>query len=313
LLLRSFPLWSVTAAPPVAQTTTALTQDLSLDATSVRVENYSRISEDGSDAGIRHSAMLTQSTSAGAVVLQPLNVTSTLAFRDGLSLSVSPRYVTVWVEDDGEAELTDRPSEGLASAIDGAVLENPPAATAGRYRFTFLEVREDLYAARATESASLDMTLELQAYRHTIVARVPLDVGSRARSPRYAVEFVGATTLEDGLAVDIRETYFKEAFSIPPTFFVLRNRRLKQAVLAANRWEQVFRSGVFDYYAPVVTATRLEMRPRAGATGGLTLDRAWLKDAELLVLKPEALGQATTSIRIGHFTLAPPAKAPQQR
>jgi hypothetical protein len=43
----------------------------------------------------------------------------------------------------------------------------------------------------------------------------------------------------------------------------------------------------------------------------VALDRAWLADAELLVLKPEIVGLVSTSIRVDDFTLERPTKTPQ--
>jgi hypothetical protein len=312
VLLRPFPPLAFTGDAAVAETTSSVsTPELSIDLASIRSEAYSDKTPGGTDTRIRYSALLTQSASAVPIVLKPTKVVSVLTFPDGSTQQVSPRYADAWTEDDGDPLFADTPYPGIAATV-GAILADSPPGTAGRYRFTFLQVREDVAAIRATQPAALDLTLHLQAYRHSLAARIPIDVGSRAGLPRHVITMVGTAALDNGIAVDIRETYISDWRPTAPTFYVLGNRRLNQAVLASSRWERLFRSATTAYSSPVVCTTRLAFLPRENSAGRVTLDRAWLEDAELLVLKPENLGRVLKSIRVENFTLARAVSAPRQ-
>jgi len=199
----------------------------------------------------------------------------------------------------------------VSAAIGGAIIAEPGDVAAKRYRFTFLEVGADTYAVRAAQPATLNVSLDLLAYRYAIIARVPLDAGRGARTSRYAVEFEGTASLEDRVAVDIRESYVRDWQPAAPTFYLLLNQRRRQAVVATTRRESSFQSTLLDFSSMLVNRTRLEVKLSSAGARQVALDRGWLADAELLVLKPKALGLVSASLGVDGFTLERPEKAPQ--
>jgi len=311
VLVKRFPLWTVTSAPPAgASSRTLQAPNLSLDLESVRVTSYPGTNDGALQPGMRYSATLADPT-AGTIILKPVSRTTTIQFPDGVSDRSTSRFANSWLDDAPAETLADQPYASVSAAIGGATIAEPGSMAAGRYRFTFLEIGADRYAVRAAQPATLSVLLDLLAYRYAIIARVPLDAGRGARSPRYAVEFEGIAPLEDGVAVDIRESYVRDWQPADPTFYLLLNQRRRQAVVATNRRESSFQSTLLDYSSMLVSRTRLEMKLSATAARQVTLNRAWLADAELIVLKPETLGLVSTSIRIDGFTLARPEQAPQ--
>jgi methionine-rich copper-binding protein CopC len=261
---------------------------------------------------MRYSATLADPT-AGAIILAPVSRTTTIQFPDGVSDRSTSRFANSWLDDAAADTLAGQPYASVSAAIGGATIAEPENLTAGRYRFTFLEIGADTYAVRGAQPATVNVSLDLLAYRYAIVARVPLNAGHVARSPRYAVEFEGIAPVEDGVAVEIRETYVKDWIPIAPARYLLLNQKLHQAVVATARGESPFRSTLLDFSGMLLSRTRLEMKLSATAARQVTLNRAWLADAELIVLKPEALGLVSTSIGIDGFTLERPTKAPELR
>jgi hypothetical protein len=311
VLVKKFPPWTVTNAPPAdAASRTLQAPNLSLDLESVQVASYSGTHNGAVRPEMSYTATLTDPT-PGAIILKPINWMTVIQFPDGVSErstspSPSPSFVDAGVE-----TLAGQPYASVSAAIGGARIAEPGDVAAKRYRFEFLEVGADTYAVRAAQPATLNVSLDLLAYRYAIIARVPLNVSGVVRGPRYRVEFESTAAIPDGVAVDIRKSYVRDWQPAAPTFYLLLNQRLRQAVVATNREELSFRSTLLDFSSMVVSRTRLEMKLSATAARQVTLNRAWLADAELIVLKPEMLGLVSTSIRIDGFTLARPEKAPQ--
>jgi methionine-rich copper-binding protein CopC len=313
VLAARFPLWTVTNAPPAgAASRTLPAPRLSLDLESIRVTSYRGTNSGAVQPGMRYSATLADPT-AGAIILKPVSRTTTIQFPDGVSDRSTSRFANSWLDDAAADTLAGQPYASVSAAIGGATIAEPENLTAGRYRFTFLEIGADTYAVRGAQPATVNVSLDLLAYRYAIVARVPLNAGHVARSPRYAVEFEGIAPVEDGVAVEIRETYVKDWIPIAPARYLLLNQKLHQAVVATARGESPFRSTLLDFSGMLLSRTRLEMKLSATAARQVTLNRAWLADAELIVLKPEALGLVSTSIGIDGFTLERPTKAPELR
>jgi len=313
VLVKKFPLWTVTSAPPAgAVSRTLQASNLSLDLASIRVTSYRETTDGAVQPGMRYSATLADST-AGAIILKPVSRTTTIQFPDGVSERSTSRFADSWMDDDAAETLADQPYASISAAIGGATIAEPGRMAAGRYRFTFLEIGADTYAVRAAQPATVNVSLDLLAYRYAIIARVPLNAGHVARSPRYAVEFEGIAPVEDGVAVEIREDYVRDWIPIAPACYLLLNQRLRQAVVTTNRGELSFRSTLLDFSSLLVSRTHLEMKLNATAARQVTLDRAWLADAELLVLKPETVGLLSTSIGIDGFTPGRPTKVPELR
>jgi hypothetical protein len=311
VLVSRFPPWTVTnAAPAGAASRTLQAPNLSLDLESVRVTSYPGTNDGAVQPGMRYGATLADAA-PGAIILKPVNWTTVIKFPDGVSAHSTPRYPNPWLDRAQAETLSDQPYASISAAIGGATIAEPGNMAAGRYRFTFLEIGADTYAGRAAQPATLSVLLDLLAYRYAIIARVPLNVSGVVRGPRYTVEFEGIAPLEDGVAVDIRESYVRDWIPIAPAAYLVLNQRLRQAVVATNRRESSFQSTLLDFSSMLVSRTRLEMKLSATAARQVTLNRAWLADAELLVLKPEIVGLVSTSIRIDDFTLERPAKAPQ--
>jgi len=311
VLVKRFPPWTVTNAPPVGGASRTLQKpSLSLDLESIQVTSYSGTHNGAVRPEMSYTATLTDPT-PGAIILKPINWMTVIQFPDGVSErstspSPSPSFVDAGVE-----TLSGQPYASVSAAIGGAVIAEPGDVAATRYRFTFLKVGADTYAGRAAQPATLNVSLDLLAYRYAIIARVPLSVSGVVRGPRYRVEFESTAAIPDGVGVDIRENYVRDWLQAAPTFYLLLNQRLREAVVATNRRESLFRSTLLDFSSMLVNRTRLEVRLSSAGARQVALDRAWLADAELLVLKPETVGRVSTSIRIDGFTLERPAKAPQ--
>jgi len=311
VLVKRFPPWTVTNAPPVGGASRTLQKpSLSLDLESIQVTSYSGTHNGAVRPEMSYTATLTDPT-PGAIILKPINWMTVIQFPDGVSErstspSPSPSFVDAGVE-----TLSGQPYASVSAAIGGAVIAEPGDVAATRYRFTFLKVGADTYAGRAAQPATLNVSLDLLAYRYAIIARVPLSVSGVVRGPRYRVEFESTAAIPDGVGVDIRENYVRDWLQAAPTFYLLLNQRLREAVVATNRRESSFRSTLLDFSSMLVNRTRLEVGLSSAGARQVTLDREWLADAELLVLKPETVGLVSTSIQIDNFTLERPAKAPQ--
>jgi len=311
VLVKRFPPWTVTNAPPVGGASRTLQKpSLSLDLESIRVTSYSGTHNGAVRREMSYTATLADPT-PGAIILKPINWMTVIQFPDGLSerstsLSLSPSFVDAGVE-----TLAGQPYASVSAAIGGAVIAEPGDVAAKRYRFTFLEVGADTYAVHAAQCATLNVSLDLLAYRYAIIARVPLNVSGEVRGPRYRVEFERTASIPDGVAADIRESYVRDWQPAAPTFYLLLNQRRRQAVVVTNRRESSFQSTLLDFSSMLVNRTRLEVKLSSAGARQVALDRAWLADAELLVLKPEIVGLVSTSIRVDGFTLERPTKTPQ--
>ncbi len=311
LLFLRFPLFWVTAEPPAELANHTLSMPKpSLDRESIRIEPFSRVENGGTRAGRSYSATV-WNTAAGAIVLKPINAAAVITFPDGVSERFAPRFTNAWLDGNAQPTVADQLQLSLTAVLEGAMLLPAPETTGGRYRITFLEVREDTYAARSMQPARLDVTLDLVAYRLALVARASLGAGRLEQSPAYAVTVEGTAAIEDGVAVMIRETYIRDRYSIAPTRYVLRNQRLKQAVVAIKRLERPFHLSLFENVSVLVSRSRLEIALGSSSGQRVTVDPTWLADAEVLVLKPETLGRVSRSIRIDDFMLAPPPQPTQ--
>jgi hypothetical protein len=311
VLVNRVQLWTVTNAPPAGAASRTLQKpSLSLDLESIQVTSYSGTHNGVVRPEMSYTATLTDPT-PGAIILKPITWMTVIQFPDGVSeRSTSPSPMPSFV-DVGVETLSGQPYASVSAAIGGAIIAEPGDVAAKRYRFTFLEVGADTYAVRAAQPATLNVSLDLLAYRYAIIARVPLDAGRGARTSRYAVEFEGTASLEDRVAVDIRESYVRDWQPAAPTFYLLLNQRRRQAVVATTRRESSFQSTLLDFSSMLVNRTRLEVKLSSAGARQVALDRGWLADAELLVLKPEALGLVSASLGVDGFTLERPEKAPQ--
>jgi hypothetical protein len=311
VLVSRFPPWTVTNAPPAGAANRTLQKPtLSLDLESIRVASYSGTNNGAAQPGMRYSATLADPT-AGAIILKPVSRTTAIQFPDGESERSTSRVADSWLDDAATETLAGQPYASVSAAIGGAIIAEPGDVAAKRYRFTFLEVGADTYAMRAAQPATLNVSLDLLAYRYAIIARVPLNASGVVRGPRYRVEFESTAAIPDGVGVDIRESYVRDWQPAAPTFYLLLNQRRRQAVVVTARRESSFRSTLLDFSSMLVNRTRLEVKLSSAGARQVALDRAWLADAELLVLKPEALGLVSASLGVDGFTLERPTKTPQ--
>ena len=302
-----FPAWTIAAAPGAATPVAVETPDLAIDPASIRVEHFTRLSRDGAQVGVRCSGVLVDTASPGAVIQVPTAVRAVLQYPDGKSERFAAAAPEVWADTTTLPVLASEPYASLAAALDGATLAEPVDPPPGHYRVTFLEARSDTYATRATEPARLDVRIELQAFRYTVAARLPLRADAAARARGYLLAFEGEAPLDDGVSVAVRETYLRDWRPIAPAFYVLRNQRLREAVVATLAREEGFRATLVGYPAMFVRRAAIDVR----TVSRERLSSAWLADAELLVLKPDVLGRVTKTIRLDGFTLAPREAAPR--
>jgi hypothetical protein len=309
LLATHYPIVKWGAAPVIPLADVSLeTPDVTLDRASIRTNNLTRMSDAGTAVAVNQSALFEDDGPPTAIVLQPIAVQSRLRFLDGVVENFDTTLVTPWAVGSHERRPGRQPWASMALALGGVELFEPRNQAEERFRFAFLEVRPEVYAARGTQPVVLAMNITLEAYRYEVFVRVPLALGMRARGPGYAVELEGMAPEDRAIWVSVRETATPEPRAPRRAAYVLVNARRKQAVVVGNTLVERFRTSVASYATPFVVRQQLKFEVDPAR---LDMDADWLKDAELVVLRARSLGRVIRGIHVPDYTLAPPHVAPR--
>jgi hypothetical protein len=209
----------------------------------------------------------------------------------------------------GPVSVADHASRGHFERVTGVRLVVPfPAESIG---LRLVEAKPGVFASRQGRPATYDANLVFDAYRIRTAAVIPLKVGAVGR-----VGNVVATVLAirkepkySGWVIDVRQAMpiLLSGDDVQIGSFV-RNRSRGEAMAVlpggsanvALRWLS----------ATCVVTARLTYVPTRGLPRGMSLDAAWLADAELVFVSFERLGRFTKHVTIPSFVL-PPVRSPQ--
>jgi hypothetical protein len=209
-----------------------------------------------------------------------------------------------------------QPLEGIAQALGGAELLKPVRIDSTAFQTTLLSVPEDEVSRLKSAQGPLDAEVTLRAWRYRVVDAAPLAVGSTvsAREGRLTVQAI--TRARGGVQVDVRRA-FLERYEWAPEDYVgsgigssehllLRNQSRKQAILVGPETSRQFPYSTVSVTAGRQLGTgvrRLLFMIATADEDRVKLDEAWLKGAELVVMRPEDLGAFTRPLRVEWLNL----------
>ena len=158
----------------------------------------------------------------------------------------------------------------------------------------------------------LDAAVTLRAWRYRVADAAPLAAGSSvdARLGRLTVRAIAHTPT--GADIDVERVSLQQLMWTPvdllgtggirsSELLALRNTSRRQAVLSGSELSQQFDYSLLGSIsgARLVTgAQRIHFAVFAGGDSPERLDDAWLRGAELVVLRPEDLGIFAKPLRV---------------
>jgi hypothetical protein len=288
---------------------------LSVDTSGVRAETGSTADAKGRQTYYRYAGAILQVTgSPPAVVLQPWSIEATWQPGEGAPIRWQRRQRaadrrTVQRDEDADGQ----PLKSILEALGAVELLGRFTAGFGTaFYATLLSLPEEDVSQLKSAQGPLEAAVTLRAWRYKVVESVPLAAGSSvsARQGRLTVRAIAHTPT--GADIDVERVSVRRVMWTPDDLpgtggtrgsdlLALRNTSRRQAVLSGSELGRQF-----DYSllygisgAQFVTGSqRIHFAVFAGGNQPERLDDAWLRDAELLVLRPEDLGVFTKSLRV---------------
>lgn len=167
------------------------------------------------------------------------------------------------------------------------------------------QLRPGEYREFQGTSGTYEADLVMAAYRVAVSRAIQLRPGLAS-----GVDSVGITLLPPGPVRDKRSSWkfdFRETVPralVPPPVarvgYVLRNRRLGEAALLVGQAKHLTAQGLTSTF---LTVTDVSVALEPSVTDRQSIDRAWLADAELLVVSFELLGTFDKHVVVPTFRL----------
>ena len=288
---------------------------LSVDTSGVRAETGSTADAKGRQTYYRYAGAILQVTgSPPAIVLQPWSIASTWQPGEGAPIRWQRRQRAAYrrtVQRDEDAD--GQPLKSILEALGPVeLLGQPTPVFSTAFYTTLLSLPEEDVSRLTPAQGPLDAAVTLRAWRYGVADAAPLAAGSSvsARQGRLTVRAVAHTPA--GADIDVERVSLRRVMWTPDDLpgtggtrgselLALRNTSRRQAVLSGSELGRQF-----DYSllygisgAQLVTgAQRIHFAVFAGGDQPERLDDAWLRGAELLVLRPEDLGAFTRPLRV---------------
>lgn len=292
---------------------------LGVEPSRLRIESGATSDRQGRQMRYRYAtAILRTAGVPPEIVLQPSSVDSVWYPAGTTPIPWQTRRAAYRTTVQREDEADGQPLRSLALGLGDEGLVAPTRSGPTAFRTTLLSVHEEAARRFSPPQGPLDATVTLRAWRYRVVDAVPLAVGNAltAREGRLTVREIARRP--DDVQVDVRHVFFRRMFLTAEDEFgsggvgsaeyiALRNRSKVQSVLvtgsAVRSLSYSFPPGFSG--AQLGTAVqRMRFVVPFDDKGRVTLDEEWLKDAELVVLRPEDLGVFARPLRLESVSLA---------
>ncbi len=230
-------------------------------------------------------------------------------------VAVPPLVTMTREEADQEA------SRVLGAVLGGATLFDPAHRLLRRPHVTAFATSADLDSI-AAQHPVLHLDLSFEFMRYEVGESIPAREGARFNRPLEAVRVTGVRDADtEGVVISLREAGEFEALNRASysgyALSLLRNRRLKQAVLTQPSTDGFF--GSAGYAMPVFLAP--VSQPLGVVWSHFKVDSnlfpmaarptEWVRDAEVVFLQPRYLGTAEKTIEVRDVPLAPGGSSKQ--
>lgn len=292
---------------------------LAVDPPELRIESGATRNNEGRLAQYRYAtAVLRTAGVPPAIMLQPSSIDAVWHPEGASPIRWQGRRAAVRTTVQREAEADGQPFLSISRGLGGVELPKPARSEHSAFRTTLLSLPDERLSGLSPARGPLDATVTLRAWRYRVVESVPLVAGRSlaAREGRLTVR--GIARNREGVHVDVHHAFLRRMFWTAEDAFgsggvgsaeriVLRNRSRRQAVplagFSGGQLRYSFANGLSN--AQLGTgAQRLRFVIPIDAGNRATLDEEWLKDAELVVLRPEDLGAFTKTLRVESVNLA---------
>ncbi|MEI6668162.1 MAG: hypothetical protein WCP29_08395 [Acidobacteriota bacterium] len=265
-----------------------------------RVDDVARATGARRSVSKRVSVELTSTGHPPGIYFWPVMATTTMNFvAPGALLWVGPSVLTPGERasrDDSEGQ----PWRSIHAALGDVDLDSPRRWI---YFTSVAELPDDVFRARGIP-AQFKTDLTMVAYRYEVTAVVPLKANAAFSAPGLASRIVSVVVVNAGARIELHETILEGALPLGhsgfgASWYVLRNNARHQAVLMMWRDFKRFSATVGIAATGVATTRRVmevDMPPEFARR--ITIDAAWLDQAELVLVEPRPLGLLTRSLTI---------------
>jgi hypothetical protein len=300
LMIRHRPSWD----DPGAEAASTGWRGAGEIAVSVQAESLRLVGERGLDrlVGDLHIEGL-----ADDLVVHSAGGRGTVQFSDGAEV-LEQRLSYAFGVGAGPVRLADGASRGHFERVTGVrLVDRFPAEWNG---LRLVEAKPGVLASHKGSPATYDANLVFDAYRVRRAAAMPLKVGAVGRVGNVVITVL-AIRKEPKYSrwvIDVRQAMptLPSGDGLQVASFV-RNRSRGEATAVrpsgsanvALRW----------FSATCVVAARLKYVQTHGLPPGVSIDAAWLDDAELVFVSFERVGRFTKHVTIPNFVL-PPVRSP---
>ncbi|MCX6537769.1 MAG: hypothetical protein NT151_02355 [Acidobacteria bacterium] len=247
-----------------------------------------------------------------AMWFRPVEVRSDLEFQDHSVATWARRWPGAQSPpSSARRPLTadDQPYKSIRQALGNPELVVPSTFKWTPYRLAVLEIPDAQFQRYRGQSARVNATVTMLAYRYSAGAAAPLKAGSRISiSQRGVASIESVSRTPSGITVVMRQTYLEDfsgyRYTNDRQDFILRNATSRVALFGTLSG---FRSAAYAMYFGMSHATtqvhQLFFSARDIPAGAAGMDDEWLKNAELVRMDTKVLGTVTRPLRIENFVL----------
>ncbi|MCP4155907.1 MAG: ABC-2 transporter permease, partial [bacterium] len=166
-----------------------------------------------------------------------------------------------------------------------------PELSSTEFTFELRGIPEESLRRFCPAVGTLTAPIELDLWEYEIICRVPLKKGSRYKKESDYLEITDLELSPSDCSVSV-EIQAKTNYFLGKTVSILFNKKRGEMLTSRSGNEQYAREG-----GTVKISRGMSFSPKA-LPNLKTIDRAWVKDAEFIYLKPKIIGRVSKSLRV---------------